>query len=273
MQNNQAKKNKKKRELVYKPYKKGIARSKMSAKKGLKLSAYYLLFMFLYLLLGASLQFEQLWLRLAANGMLVLACTALLFMNGATAGEGETALAEITLEREKSGKNVHPDDILRCYNPAKGWFIFGISVIPMLVFTLPFAFFAKEQVYVLQGLPSWVEGYRSHDEIGAALSYYALNSGMDVMDGLRMIVRLMVFPFVNIATADNASALLLVDRLSPLLVCIPMLGYPIGYLLGPKGRAMVHGDIVTSNKRYQRKQRKAAKERRAAKAQKKNEII
>ena len=54
MQNNQAKKNKKKRELVYKPYKKGIARSKMSAKKGLKLSAYYLLFMFLYLLLGAA---------------------------------------------------------------------------------------------------------------------------------------------------------------------------------------------------------------------------
>ena len=79
-------------------------------------------------------------------------------------------------------------------------------------------------------------------------------------------------PFANIATVDNTDALLVMDRLSPLLACLPLIGFPLGYLTGPRSRAMVHGDISSSNKRVQRKQKKALKARQARTA-KKNELI
>lgn len=82
----------------------------------------------------------------------------------------------------------------------------------------------------------------------------------------------MIFPFANIATTDNADALLLVDRLSPLLICLPALGFPLGYLTGPRSRALVHGDIATSTKRYDRRRNKAIKARKA-RTEKKNELI
>ena len=69
------------------------------------------------------------------------------------------------------------------------------------------------------------------------------------------------------------SALLLIfDRLSPVLASLPLLGFPIGYLTGPRSRAMIHGGISSSNKRAQRKRKKAIKARQA-RTQKKNEII
>ncbi|MBE5783384.1 MAG: hypothetical protein E7329_08745 [Clostridiales bacterium] len=269
---NKAKNNKKKRELVYKPYKKGVAASKMAAVRGAKTLIYYILFVFLYIILGASMQFENTALRIIANFVLVLACGMMLYMDGAKLGESEAALGEITLQREQSGKNVHPQDAQRCYNPAKGWFMMLIGVLPLLVVTVPYAIFAQKQVYVLQGLPSWVSGFEGHDEISLPLAYYTREGGTEIMDLLRLIVRVLVFPFANMATAKNPDAMLLVDRLSPILASLPSLGFALGYLTGPLGRAMVHGDIASSTKRHQRKIRKAIKARRE-KAAKKNEII
>ena len=70
----------------------------------------------------------------------------------------------------------------------------------------------------------------------------------------------------------DAGALLLVDRLSPLLICLPALGFPLGYLTGPRSRALVHGDIATSTRRYDRRRSKAIKARKA-RTEKKNELI
>ena len=106
----------------------------------------------------------------------------------------------------------------------------------------------------------------------APLQYYQQQVSLGFMDVLRMAVRVLVFPFANMATVDNSRALLLVDRLSPLLVCLPLLGYPLGYLTGPRSRAMVHGDISSSNKRYQRRKKREIKARRARET-KKNELI
>ena len=76
----------------------------------------------------------------------------------------------------------------------------------------------------------------------------------------------------RMATTDRPDLLLVFDRLSPLLAALPLIGFPVGYLTGPRSRAMVHGDISSNNKRVQRKKRKAIKARQA-RTQKKNEII
>lgn len=94
---------------------------------------------------------------------------------------------------------------------------------------------------------------------------------MHFADMIRLAARVLIFPFANIATADNADLMLVMDRLSPILAALPFLGYPLGYMTGPKSRAMIHGDIKTSTKRRLRREKKAMKARQAR--NKKNEII
>ena len=83
-------------------------------------------------------------------------------------------------------------------------------------------------------------------------------------------------PLVMLNSLAEGSDLLcaeIADELGiPLLAALPLLGFPIGYLTGPRSRAMIHGGISSSNKRAQRKKKKAIKARQARTA-KKNEII
>lgn len=267
-----AKKNKKKRELIFKPYKQGTWRNSHATKQGLKTMLYYLVFIFFYLILGATLQFETAWLRIGANLLLVIVCGMILYINGAHLGDGEVALGEIAYGREQSGKDVSPKDVERCYHPLKGWYIFLIAIIPALVICVPHALMAEKQVYTLQGLPSWVNAFEGHEELMAPFSYYLnRDMGMHLVDIIRVVARVMIFPFANIATANNPDLMLVMDRLSPLLAALPFLGFPLGYINGPKSRAMVHGDIKTSAKRRQRREKKAMKARQNR--NKKNEII
>ena len=268
----QTKKKNKKPPVVYKPYKKGLWHSGYAAKKGLRLLAYYLIFLFLYLVAGTMLQFENVPLRIAANALLVLVCCILTYMNGAKAGEEETALGEIAWMREQEGKQIPHKDLVRCFHPLKGAFVFAAAVLPLLLLTLIHALNAKEQAYVLQSLPGWVDSFSGQSEISQPLSFYGREAAVGALDYLRIAVRLMVYPFANMA-ADSSAALLLVDRLSPLLVCVPALGYPIGYLTGPFSRARVHGDIAANVKKAKRREKKAQQARRAQMQKKKNEII
>lgn len=270
MQNNAKKKAKK--ALVYKPYKKGPWHSAAAARRGMRIWLYYLMFAFIYVLLGAALQFENTALRVASNLVLVLACGALMYMDGARLGESETALGEIALMREESGKQVSKADLANCYHPLKGLFIFAVGAALPLLITIPYAFLAEKQVYSLQALPSWVSSYKGNAEITLPLAYYNRDVSLHFADYLRMIARILIFPFANIATSDQPDLMLLMDRLSPLLACLPALGFPLGYLTGPQSRAMVHGDIAASNRRQQRRVRKAQKARKE-RIEKKNELI
>ncbi len=268
----QSKNAKNKTKLVYKPYLKGNLIDGAAVKRGVRLMAYYLMFVFLYLILGSALQFGNFAVRTIMNLLIVLICALIVYMDGSRLGENEVAFGEIAYSRQETGKPVDEKDRQRCFHPGKGWMIALIGAIPVILITLPHALTATKQVYILQSLPRWVSGYSSQEEITAPLSYYTRDAGLGAMDVLRMVSRVLIFPFANIATTDRPDMLLLFDRLSPLLAALPLLGFPIGYLTGPRSRAMIHGGISSSNKRAQRKRKKALKARQARTA-KNNQII
>lgn len=272
MQNNQPKKTKNKRALVFKPYLKGNAFDGAALKRGLRLAAYFFLFAFLYVIVGTTLQFDSAALRWITNLIIVAVCAAIVYMDGARLSDSQVAFGEIAYGRTQKGIQVDEKDKERCYHPLKGVFIALVAAVPLILLTLPHAVTAQKQLYTLQALPKWVSGYSNQAEIYAPLSYYTREVHMSVLDVLQMLTRVLVFPFANIATVDDKDALLLVDRLSPLLACVPLAGFPLGYLTGPRSRAMVHGDISTSNKRVQRRKKKALKARQA-RTPKKNELI
>lgn len=269
----QAKKTKnKKRPLVFKPYAKGDAFDSGVLKRSLKVMAYFFMFAFLYVIAGSTLQFGNTVLRLVLNLMMVAVCASVVYMDGARLGESEVAYGEIVYARQQAGKETEAKDKTRCFHPLKGVTIALIAAVPALLITVPHAITAVKQTYYLQQLPGWVSGYSNQAEVMAPLKYYSRDMQLTALDILRMVSRVLIFPFANIATVDNTDALLVMDRLSPLLSCLPLVGFPLGYLTGPRSRAMVHGDINSSNKRAQRKQRKAMKARQARTA-KKNELI
>ena len=272
MQDKAKKKKSKKRPLVFKPYAKGSAFDAGVLKRSLKVMAYFFMFAFLYVIVGSVLQFGNTVLRVTLNLMMVAVCASVVYLDGARAGESEVAFGEIVYMRQQAGKETEEKDKTRCFHPLKGVAIALISAIPALLITVPHAITAVKQTYYLQQLPNWVSGYSNQAEVMAPLQFYSRDAQMTVLDILRMVSRVLIFPFANIATVDNPDALLVMDRLSPLLACLPLVGFPLGYLTGPRSRAMVHGDITNSNKRAQRKQRKAVKARQA-RAAKKNELI
>lgn len=272
MQKNQSKtsKNNQKVKPVKKPYLTGPVFSKRVMRSGLKLLAYELLFVFLNILLGSSLSFESsVFLRVLTNSLLVAACAALIYMDGAKAGDADVAFGEIAYTRKEAGKQISKADLERCYHAGKGFMavLFGAGL--LVIVAAFYALMAQKQVYTLQSLPSWVSAFSSQQDVVLPLQYYNTAYSMTIADVLRIIVRACIYPFVNIAGVRNADALLLVDRLSPLLILLPYLFYGVGYLQGPRSRALVHGSIASDSKRRQRRE----KRERRARQQKNNQIV
>lgn len=264
---------KKKRALVYKPFQKGKPYGKGTIRRSLRIFCYFFLFLFIYFILGPALQFENQTLRIITNVMLVALGGMLLYVDGARQGEEDVMLGETALNRIESGRQVKKEEIARCYHPWKAAIAALIGCLPILMITIPFALTAEKQSYSLQPLPEWLNALREgYEDIAQPLSYYNTSVAITIVDFIRMVVRALNLPFISIANIFGADAVLLVDRLAPVLICLPVIGYPIGYLTGPRARALIHGDISTSKKRHARKERQAARARRE-RSQKNNQII
>lgn len=254
-------KSKQKAAFIYKPYLKGNWRSVLAAKRGLRILVYQVAFIFAYLFIGQVLLFNAMVWRVLANLLVLLAFGALLYNDGARMGMEDVTFAEIALARREAGKEVTSVELDRCYHPLKGFFTVLVGTLPLILLSLVFALIATEQHYRLGSLPGWVAGFERRADVGLALQYYHEHQGIGLEGILRIVVRLLLFPFVNMIGTSSSAALLWLERLSPLLVCLIPLGYAFGYLQGPRLRAGVHGAISTDARRRVRRQKKERAQR------------
>ena len=255
---------------VRKPFTRGLPVSKPLVLRSFKFLAYALLFALFNLLLGTAFSFQDsLFLRILTNGLLVMACAALVYMDGLRAGDGDVAHAEIIYTRQQNGKSVPKSDLEKCYHPLKSIVTVLCGAGILLIVAVVYACCTTKQVYSLQPLPSWVSSYTGDENVTLALQYYSQTTPITLVDVLRPVIRICIYPYVNIVGTYDTDALLIVDRLSPLLIMLPFLAYIPGYLQGPRSRALVHGSIASHIKRKNRKERKERK----ARIEKKNELI
>ena len=147
-----------------------------------------------------------------------------------------------------------------CYHPLKGLVSALFGSIPVFLCCLVLACITERQMTTLGALPSWVSGIEGREEIGAALAYYHETAGMSPESLLRLIVRMVTMPFVNMIGASDKDGMLLLERISPILSLLPAVAYGIGYMGGVGVRTNVHTNIALGKKKAKRKQ---AKERRA----------
>lgn len=244
---------------IYKPYLKGNAISPLAAKRGMRVLVYLIVASFAYFLLGQVLVMDTAWLRILINLAMLVGFYSLLRSEGARMGEGDVAFSEIALSRKEAGQELTKKELDRCFHPLKGYYTAIVGALPLVLVSLVFAFIAQPQSYTLGALPGWLTPYLAQQDIGLALSYYQQSAGLGFSGILRLVVRLLIFPFVNIVGADNAKGLLLLERLSPILLLLGPLAYGWGYQGGVHLRARIHGDIVQNRKKQERKQKRQSR--------------
>ena len=256
---NPAGKKKKKIKPIKKPYLKGSILSRLTVTRGLKLLVYPIIFILLNLFVGAAFTFENIpFLRVTLNVILLGFCVLLVYTSGQNTGYSDITIAEIMYNHDQEGKPVSQQDRDRCYHPLKGAVTALIGFLPLLIVSLVYALTVKRQEFALPPLPAWVNAYEGQTDFMLPLQYYGVTEPFTAFAALRIVMRLMLYPFINLVGARNADMALLVDRLAPLELCLPFAGYAIGYLRGRYSRAMLHGSIAAADRKRRRKTRKAA---------------
>ncbi|MBQ9300627.1 MAG: hypothetical protein IJ214_08955 [Clostridia bacterium] len=274
MQKNNANKNKNKNTPVpvYKPYLRGNMVSLLAFRRGLRVFSVLVLFAILGVLASGVFAFDSAVPRLLLNGVLLLLGGLILFNEGSRYGESDVSFGEIALKRQNEGKEATAKDRDTCYHPGKGFVSALLGAAPFLLVAIAYALTAEKQTYSLGTLPGWVQSFESRDDIGPALAYYHESVPVGVAGYLRIIVRLVLFPYMNMFGAGDYNKLYLLDKLSPLLTLVLPLCFGLGYLRGPHLRALVHGNIRLARRRQNRQERKA-REQRVNKSNQKKELI
>lgn len=251
---------KQKIEKVSKPFIKGDAFDRTTLPGALKFFFGTLAMAIVFLIICVVLNFEAQWLDIVVNLGIVLGVYLFFAQYGINAGADAVNQGEIMYARQEKGRPVADWERSMCYHPLKGFASALIGSIPLLVCSVALACITKRQMTNLGALPSWLSSIESRPEIGNALAYYHEGGSMTLEALLRLIIRMTTMPFVNMIGASDKDAMLVLERISPILNLLPALAYGFGYMGGVSVRASVHTNIALGKKKAKRKQ---AKERRA----------
>ena len=251
---------KKKIEKVSKPYLKGDAIDRTTVSGGVKHFVGTIVMAIAYLVIGVMMNWDQVWLNVLVNTTILLATYMMFAQFGMNAGADAVNQGEIMFARQEKGRPVAEWERSMCYHPLKGFISALIGAVPVLLCSIILACIAERQMTSLGALPSWVSGFESRQEIGNALAIYHEAGSMSLETVMRMLVRMTVMPFVNMVGPENKDAMLLLERVSPLINLIPVVAYGLGYINGVDVRTSIHTNIALGKKKAKRKQ---AKERRA----------
>ncbi len=254
------------KKLVYKPYSKGRVFTPNVYKKALRIFLLTIAAVVFYLFTGQLIAMTGGILRIALSILLLGLVMGLFYYEGAAQGEDDVSLGEIVYSKQQQQHTVSKTDSDNAYNPLKGFMTAFLGVLPFFILAIIFAFLAKKQVYQLGGLPGWLTAFNRYRNIEIALSYYNQTSSLGFEGALRIIIRMLLFPFIHFFGADNPDSMLLMERLSPLLMLIVPSAYAIGYLNGPKRRAAVHGNIALGKKKNARKAKRERMKRQKQKS-------
>ncbi len=227
----------------------------------LKFFLYLIMMGLAFLFIGVVLSFDSLVLRIALNGSLIVLMLAIMFQSGSVSGTAAVSAGEIAWQRRETGRMVNQAEINACYHPVKGFLTALFGSIPLLIAATALALMAQRQMTSIGALPSWVTALKDNADVGGGLAVYSQQSSLTAETVLRLLIRSCLMPVVSIIGADNKDAMLLMEQLSPLMCCVPMIAYGLGYTQGVRVRAMVHANIALGKKKAKKKAKKEQRSR------------
>ena len=243
--------------LTGQPYDSAVPKAALAVFGGLAAAG------FGYLMLGSAMMFDSLPLRLVLNLSMLAVVLLLFYMSGSSNGSNAVNLGEIMYRRQETDRPATQQELAMCYHPLKGFVIGLLGSAPLFLLALVFAVIARRQMASMGVLPSWVGGVQAPDAVNA-LAAYNVGEPLGLEGALRIVIRLSLMPIVNIIGSEKADALLLLERLSPLLVLLPGAAYGVGYTQGVSLRTQVHTSIAQNKRKAARKARRARRAKETA---------
>lgn len=260
----QKKKNKKNIKPVKKPFMRGKPVDHDTVRSGIMFFFGMLGMVLINVMLGSIVMWDVQWLNILFSGALMLVVYSVFYQNGAGKGTAAVNQGEIMLQRKEAGHKLNEADIASCFHPLKGFIIGLIGSLPALICAVMLAVVAQKQFTGMGTLPTWITTLQRQPEMADALAIYQNTGILSMEDILRLIVRMLILPVVNMVGAENRDGLLLLERLSPLVLLLPAVSYGLGYLRGVDVRTRVHTEIAMGKRKHARKEKK----RRQARVQK-----
>ena len=256
-------KNKKPVTPVTKPFLTGGVTDEGTWKSALGFLGLIAIIAFMTFLVCSMTGFDSMLLRLAVNGAVIVMVAVIFYNQGMGKGTEAVARGETMYQRKEKGLPVSDSEVRMCFHPAKGFVVGLIGTAPLLVIALVLAVTAQKTTTGYGVLPAWVSAYMGRSEVGDALVAYTQAESLGVTDILRIIVRILIMPWVSIIGSSDRTAMLWLERLSPLILLIPTAAYGIGYLQGKRVRSQILTDISENAKKRRKREQKARKKRMA----------
>ena len=255
----------KNKEKVKKPFLKGSPTDENTVKQAFKFFGLLVIVAFMCFIVCSMTSFKSPVLRIGINLLIIILILTVFYNRGLQHGTEAVARGEILYQHVEKGQEVTTSEKRIPFHPLKG-FINGLSGSAVFILlALILAFTAKIQQTGAGTLPSWTESYMRREAIGAALISYTHSDPLTLTDIIRIVIRMIIMPFVSMAGAENKTALLWIERMSPVILMMPAFVYGIGYLRGPSARETIHSEIAENRKK------RIAREKRARKARSRTE--
>lgn len=182
------------------------------------------------------------WLRAAISLAVTAAMLALLYSEGLNSGVLDVNASHAFLQAKADGRELGAKEDAACYHPLKALCAALVVFAVPLVISVYLALNAREYTYTLQSLPTWLmQTYGLREDVMAPLGAYGQTAGMGVVDWLRMFVRLFILLMINFFEYPQKMTAM-IDRLSPLMLCVLPAAYMIGYLCSPRKAEKIRKD-------------------------------
>lgn len=265
MTTNNTKKQAKPVKPVEKPFLRGTPTDERTGKAALAYLGILAVASIMSFLVCSMLSFDNVFLRVFLNLTVVALIWLILYNTAVNSGTEAVARGEILYQKQERGVSFAESERKICFHPLKGYLTALLGSIPLLICAVLLAITAHRQSTGFGSLPGWMSSYAGRSEVGNALAAYTQTTSMGLEDILRIIVRILIMPFVSIVGAENRDGMLLLERLSPLILLLPAAAYGTGYLQGTRERTKIHTGIAQSNRKRASREKKARKARLAPK--------
>ena len=242
--------------IVKKPFLRGKVFDRDTVKSALKFFAATLGMAVANLMMGSMLMWEAAWMTKLFNGLLLLLAYMLFYQGGANKGTAAVNHGEIMYQRKEAGKTVSAADEALGFHSVKGIVNALLGSIPMLICAVILACVAQRQMSGIGALPGWIKTFQRRSEIGEALAFYNNIDPMTLEDSMRLVIRMLLMPLVNIIGIENKEGILRMEQLSVFPLLLPALSYGLGYLRGTDVRTGVHTAIAAGKRKRARKEKK-----------------
>ena len=246
---------------VEKPFLTGAPTDERTVKSALAFFGVLLMAAFMSFLVCSMFSMDNAILRVGLNAIVEIVMLMIFFNNAIGRGADAVARGEILYQRQEKGQLFSASEKAICFHPLKGYMTGLLGTLPLLICAALLAALAQRQSTGYGALPGWVSTLQQRSEVGDALAAYTVRGGMQFVDVLRIIVRILIMPFISMVGSENRDGLLLVERLSPVIVLLPALAYGTGYLQGRSERTKIHTGIAENRKSRARKEKRARKAR------------